>query len=47
MLINFYNKLDTFSVLSEEGLLLFVEWQDRKDSNVPLSPKHLEQNSGI
>lgn len=38
--MNFYNKLDTFSVLSEEGLLLFVEWQDKKDCNVPLSPKH-------
>lgn len=47
MLMNFYIKFDTFSFLSEEGLLLFIEWQDRKDCNVPLSPKHEDQNSDI
>lgn len=45
--MNFCIKLDTFSVLSEEGLILFIEWQDRKYCKVLLSPKHSEQNSDI
>lgn len=47
MLMNFCIKLDTFSVLSEEGLILFIEWQDRKYCKVLLSPTHSEQNSDI
>lgn len=37
--MNFYIKIDYFSASSEERLLLFIEWQDRKDRSVPFIPK--------